>query len=207
MNSQGTLYVIAAPSGGGKTRLVRALLERDPAIKVSVSCTTRPPRPNDKEGEDYFFKTEGVFQAMVDNNAFLEYAQVFGHRYGTSHEWVVEQLERGIDIILEIDWQGARQVKQIFPQVITVFIVPPSLAILQQRLKGRNEDSADVIAQRMSEAQSEMVHYYEFDYLLVNDDFEVLVQEAEHIIQAQRLKTAQQDRKLSSLLEELLEKH
>lgn len=207
MNSQGTLYVIAAPSGGGKTRLVRALLERDSGINVSISCTTRPPRPNDQEGVDYFFKTEAAFQAMVDDNAFLEHAEVFGYRYGTSHEWVIEQLEKGVDIILEIDWQGARQVKQLFPQVLTVFIVPPSLAILQQRLQGRNEDSADVIARRMSKAQSEMAHYYEFDYLLVNDDFEVLVEQAQHIIQSQRLKTAQQDRKLSSLLEELLEKH
>ena len=207
MNSQGTLYVIAAPSGGGKTRLVRALLECDSSIKVSISCTTRPPRPNDQEGVDYFFKTETAFQTMVDDNAFLEHAEVFGYRYGTSHEWVIEQLEKGVDIILEIDWQGARQVKQLFPQVVTVFIIPPSLAILQQRLQGRNEDSADVIAKRMSKAQGEMAHYYEFDYLLVNDDFEVLVKEAQHIIQSQRLKTAQQDRKLSSLLEELLEKH
>ena len=120
---------------------------------------------------------------------------------------MIEQLEKGVDIILEIDWQGARQVKQLFPQVVTVFIIPPSLAILQQRLQGRNEDSADVIARRMSKAQSEMAHYYEFDYLLVNDDFEVLVEQAQHIIQSNRLKTAQQDRKLSSLLEELLEKH
>ncbi len=207
MNSQGTLYVIAAPSGGGKTRLVRALLERDSGINVSISCTTRPPRPNDQEGVDYFFKTEADFQAMVDDNAFLEHAEVFGYRYGTSHEWVIEQLEKGVDIILEIDWQGARQVKQLFPQVVTVFIIPPSLAILQQRLQGRNEDSADVIARRMSKAQSEMAHYYEFDYLLMNDDFEVLVEQAQHIIQSNRLKTAQQDRKLSSLLEELLEKH
>jgi len=207
LNSQGTLYVIAAPSGGGKTRLVRALLERDSGINVSISCTTRPPRPNDQEGVDYFFKTEADFQAMVDDNAFLEHAEVFGYRYGTSHEWVIEQLEKGVDIILEIDWQGARQVKQLFPQVVTVFIIPPSLAILQQRLQGRNEDSADVIARRMSKAQSEMAHYYEFDYLLMNDDFEVLVEQAQHIIQSNRLKTAQQDRKLSSLLEELLEKH
>lgn len=207
MNSQGTLFVIAAPSGGGKTRLVRALLERDTGINVSISCTTRPPRPNDKDGVDYFFKTENAFQALVDNNAFLEHAEVFGYRYGTSHEWVIDQLEKGIDIILEIDWQGARQVKQLFPSVVTIFILPPSLAILQARLKGRNEDSLDVIKERMSKAQSEMVHYYEFDYLLVNDNFDVLVKEAEHIIRSQRLKTAQQDRRWSSLLEELLENH
>ena len=204
MNNHGTLYVIAAPSGGGKTRLVRALLQEDELIKVSISCTTRPPRPSDKEGVDYFFKSDAAFQQMIDDNRFLEHAKVFGYRYGTSHEWVVQQLEQGIDIILEIDWQGARQVRQIFPQVSTWFIIPPSLSVLQQRLEARNEDSQEIIMQRMAQAKNEISHYYEFDYLLVNDEFERLKQDALSIIRAQRLKTSQQDKILTPVLEELL---
>ena len=204
MNNHGTLYVIAAPSGGGKTRLVRALLQEDELIKVSISCTTRPPRPSDKEGVDYFFKSDATFQQMIDDNRFLEHAEVFGYRYGTSHEWVVQQLEQGIDIILEIDWQGARQVRQIFPQVCTWFIIPPSLSVLQQRLQARNEDSQEIIMQRMAQAKNEISHYYEFDYLLVNDEFERLKQDALSIIRAQRLKTSQQDKILTPVLEELL---
>ena len=207
MNNYGFMYVVAAPSGGGKTRLVRALLADDPSIKVSISCTTRPPRPQDEDGVDYFFKSEQEFSKMIEANAFLEHAEVFGHRYGTSHEWIVQQLERGIDIILEIDWQGARQVKQIFSQVITIFILPPSLDILQQRLQGRNQDTPEVIEQRMNKAQSEIEHYYEFDYLLVNDDFDTLLQNATHIIGSQRLRSDRQDKNLSSLLEDLLKNH
>ena len=207
MNNYGFMYVVAAPSGGGKTRLVRALLADDPSIKVSISCTTRPPRPQDEDGVDYFFKSEQEFAQMIEAKSFVEHAEVFGHRYGTSHEWIVQQLERGIDIILEIDWQGARQVKQIFSQVITIFILPPSLDILQQRLQGRNQDTPEVIEQRMNKAQSEIEHYYEFDYLLVNDDFDTLLQNATHIIGSQRLRSDRQDKNLSSLLEDLLKNH
>ena len=203
MSSLGQLYVIAAPSGGGKTRLVRALVEADPQIIVSVSCTTRPPRPSDQEGVDYFFKTDDEFDQMIKDNAFIEYAEVFGCRYGTSHRWVIEQLGQGRDVILEIDWQGARQIKQLFSQVVTIFIIPPALDVLLTRLNTRQQDSKAVIQRRMGQAKNEMRHFYEFDYLIVNDDFEDLLRDATHIIRSQRLKIDRQSNKLSSLLAEL----
>jgi len=207
LNSAGRLYVIAAPSGGGKTRLVRALLDQDSKITVSISHTTRPARAQDKDGIDYFFVDNDKFDTMIAENAFLEYAEVFGCRYGTSHSWVLEKLESGVDVILEIDWQGARQIKQLFPKVVTIFIIPPSLEVLLQRLQGRNQDSQDVIDHRMGKACSEIEHYYEFDYLLVNNEFDDLLNDMIHIVQSQRLKIDSQSDRFSLLLEELTKKH
>lgn len=200
----GTLFIVAAPSGAGKTSLVRALLEAEQDILVSVSHTTRPPRPGERDGVDYHFVTPETFQAMVREDAFLEHATVFDHCYGTSRHWVLEKLTQGLDVILEIDWQGARQVKSQLHDAVGIFILPPSRETLQRRLTGRNQDSASTIARRMRDAQSEMSHYDEFDYLVVNDIFERALQELRAVVLARRLRMAVRKLEVRNLINSLL---
>jgi len=166
------LYVISAPSGAGKTSLVRALLATRPNLVVSVSHTTRPPRPNEVDGRDYFFVSADRFAELVSADAFLEHARVFDNWYGTGAQQLRERLERGSDVLLEIDWQGARQVRSARPDCTSVFILPPSLDALEQRLRERRTDSAQTIARRLADARADMAHYAEFDYVVVNDQFE-----------------------------------
>lgn len=200
----GLLYVIAAPSGAGKTSLVNALVSEEKNLLVSVSYTTRARRPAEQEEVNYHFISEAEFQTMIKAHAFLEYAQVFGHYYGTGQKWVIEQLAAGKNVILEIDWQGAQQIRAKFPTCIKVFIVPPSLKDLEERLIKRKQDSNTTIQQRMKAAQQEMEHYREFDYMVINDSFEHALVDLRTIIHAERLKTAWQMAHHKDLLEALL---
>lgn len=201
--SKGNLFVIAAPSGTGKTSLVAALVGKVKYLKISVSYTTRPIRPGEENGVDYHFVDEGAFQTLIHQQAFLEYATVYGYHYGTARQWVMAQLEKGIDVILEIDWQGARQIRASFPHTVTIFIVPPSLKSLEDRLRARGQDEAAVISQRMAKVKDELVHYHEFDYLVINDDFQDALNDLAHIIRAERLKTTIQHHVNAELLEAL----
>ena len=200
----GTLYILAAPSGAGKTSLVHALTEKDPLITVSVSTTTRPPRPGEVDGVNYHFVDIPSFEQKVKEGEFLEHAKVFDNYYGTSKATVERQLATGKDVILEIDWQGARQVKALIPEAITVFILPPSLEELHRRLTGRGTDSEEVIAKRMSEAVSEMSHYPEFEYLVINDEFEYALDQLHSIFKANRLTLEKQQQRHAHLLQELI---
>jgi len=177
------LFVISAPSGAGKTSLVRALLERRSQLVVSVSHTTRRPRAHEVDGSDYHFVTPEQFRALVDGGAFLEHAQVFDNHYGTGERQVRERLASGHDVILEIDWQGARQVRRSMPECVSIFILPPSRAALEERLLARRTDSAEVIARRLRDAVTDMGHYREFDYVVVNDRFEQAVLDLESILE------------------------
>ena len=202
-HSVGCLFIVAAPSGGGKTSLVRHLVERVERITVSVSHTTRNKRPGEKHGTDYFFVPFEEFQAMIAQQAFVEHAHVFDHLYGTSYAQISERLSEGIDIVLDIDWQGAQQIKRYFPDAVSIFIIPPSLTALRDRLIQRQQDDESVIAKRMQRAQDELQHYAEFDYLIVNDDFGQAANDLAMIVASQRLRTARQvvqERKLLSLL-------
>lgn len=182
---KGTLFIICAPSGAGKSSLVRALVDAVPDLAVSISHTTRPPRTGEKHGVDYFFVGEEEFQTLLEQNRFLEHATVFDHLYGTSHAWVQEQLDDGKDIILEIDWQGAQQVRSIIKDTVNIFILPPSLAALEERLKGRGDDERN-IRRRMQDAVSEIEHYGEFDYLVVNHFFDRTLKQLSAIILSAR---------------------
>jgi guanylate kinase len=204
MSRTGTLFTVSAPSGAGKTSLVSALLDRCQGIQVSVSHTTRPKRPGENDGLNYHFVSEEVFLAMLEKAEFLEHANVFGHLYGTSQVWVEKQLNRGIDVILEIDWQGAQQIKRLMPDSESIFILPPSRATLEQRLTTRGQDDPGIIQRRMSEAVEEMSHYVESDFLLVNDDFELALAELHAIVISRRLSTRHQVPALAQLLEDLL---
>jgi len=200
----GTLLVVAAASGAGKTSLLGALVEADPLVTVSVSHTTRPPRPAEADGRDYHFVDEPHFEELVQKGAFLEHARVFGNRYGTSRAAVDEQLRQGLDVILEIDWQGARQVRQLFAGAVSVFILPPSREQLRCRLAGRGQDSAQVIDVRMAEARNESSHWDEFDFIVVNGQFDRALADLRAIVTALRLRRSQQRHRLASLLEDLL---
>lgn len=169
-NRAGTLFIIAAPSGAGKTSLVRELVQTVPGLSVSISHTTRPPRPHERDGADYYFVGDDEFHALREQGLFLEHATVFDHFYGTSRAWVEEQLAGGRDIILEIDWQGAQQVRSIIEDTASIFILPPSLAALEQRLKDRGDNERD-IRRRLRDALGEIEHYHEYDYLMVNEFF------------------------------------
>ena len=204
MSRTGTLFTVSAPSGAGKTSLVNALLDRCQGLQVSVSHTTRPMRPGENEGVNYHFVAEEVFLAMLEKAEFLEHANVFGNLYGTSQVWVEKQLDQGIDVILEIDWQGAQQVKRLMPDSESIFILPPSRATLEQRLTSRGQDDPGIIQRRMSEAVEEMSHYVESDYLLVNNDFDLALAEMHAIVISQRLRTRHQVPALAQLLEDLL---
>jgi len=199
----GTLYVVSAPSGAGKTSLVKALVEATDDVSVSVSHTTRAMREGEVEGENYYFVDIDTFKGMIEEDAFLEHAQVFDHFYGTSQANIEDKLKSGQDVILEIDWQGAEQVRKIMP-CEGIFILPPSRKELEHRLKGRGQDSDEIIARRMKDAVSEISHYSEFDYLIVNDDFDMALVELQSVILAKRMRHAAQSRRLSAMLSDLL---
>ena len=208
---KGTLYLISAPSGAGKTSLVRALIEQAPSsdvghqrLCVSVSHTTRSIRPGEVQGQNYHFVDIEDFHVLRNDDAFLEYAEVFGNFYGTSRHWVESQLNEGWDVILEIDWQGAQQVKGLMPDAVSIFILPPSLSALQERLTGRGQDEQAVIDSRMAQAVNEMSHYKQADFLIINDDFEIALRDLKAILRAHKLKTEHQSVKYSALLGELL---
>lgn len=203
MSSRGTLYTISAPSGAGKTSLVNALVNQDSRVRVSVSCTTRAKRAGEQHGKDYYFVDQTVFMEMLNNNEFLEHARVFDNYYGTSKTWVENTLGTGTDVILEIDWQGAQQVRRLLPEARGIFILPPSRTALEQRLQGRGQDDAAVIAQRMREAIDEMSHYVEAHWLVINDGFDVALQELQSILSAQRLRLDRQQHCRQDLLLEL----
>jgi len=200
----GTLYTVSAPSGAGKTSLVAALVAREPELLVSVSHTTRACRPGETDGVDYHFVTRETFEQMLVRGDFLEHATVFGNLYGTSRSRVLETLSAGHDLILEIDWQGARQVRVEIPGAVSVYILPPSRATLESRLRGRNQDGDEVIGARMREAVSEMSHYDESDYIVVNENFDVALADLQAILRANRLRRAAQGTRLGALIRELL---
>jgi guanylate kinase len=201
----GTLYILSAPSGAGKTSLLKALREQDGALHVSVSHTTRPMRPGEEDGHHYHFINGEVFQQMVASGAFLEHAEVFGNYYGTSVSAVRNLLNTGRDTVLEIDWQGARQVRQRFPEAVSIFILPPSPEALYDRLSARGQDSGEVIKARMQQAVNEMSHYAEFDYLVINDDFNTALAELASIVSAQRLSLANQSQRHAEQITALLQ--
>ncbi len=203
MAQTGNLYVIAAPSGTGKTSLVKALTDNIENLSVSISHTTRPMRPNEQDGVNYFFTSKDQFMQMVANDEFLEHANVFDHCYGTSKRWVADMQHQGVDVILEIDWQGHQQIKKLFPDSISIFILPPSLEDLRSRLENRNQDKPDVIAKRLSDARETVSHVDEFDYLVINDNFERAASDLTTIIEAGRLLEKAQRRKYAGLIANL----
>ncbi|MCX7116461.1 MAG: guanylate kinase [Legionellales bacterium] len=199
----GQLFIVAAPSGGGKTSLVKNLITHLPQIVVSVSHTTRMPRPGEVNSVDYFFVDETRFMRMVEEGDFVEHASVFGCYYGTSEAQIKDRLQAGIDVVLDIDWQGAQQIKHRFINAVSVFVVPPSLDVLKQRLMDRQQDDAEIIKNRMQSAQNELSHYPEFDYLIINDDFNKAAEDLRAVVIAQRLsiiRQAPQQRQLLSFL-------
>jgi guanylate kinase len=200
----GRLFVITAPSGAGKTSLTRALLERHPALQLSISYTTRRPRPHEKDGREYHFVSAEEFARLLSVGAFLEHAQVFDHSYGTSRDAVQQLQRRGVDVVLEIDWQGARQVRGAMPDCISIFILPPSRAALKERLFKRQTDAPEVIERRLRDAVGDMSHYGEFDYVVVNDDFSRALTDLERIVQGEGAALTADRPELRSLLAELL---
>ena len=204
MSNAGTLYIVSAPSGAGKTTLVGALLKNMPDIKASISHTTRPMRSGEKEGVNYHFVSKEIFLSLINKRAFLEHAQVFSHFYGTSKEWVKKTLAEGIDVILEIDWQGAEQIRNLIPESKSIFILPPSLEALEERLMKRGQDDPTVIKRRLAAAKEEISHYMMADYLLINDGFDETLVEFNSIILHERLKIQSQKQKNFNLLNSLL---
>ena len=202
--ASGCLFVLAAPSGGGKTSLVRALLEREPGIRLSVSYTTRPPRPGEQDGTHYHFVDEPKFMALKAAGEFLEHAHVHGNWYATSANWLKREVELGHDMLLEIDWQGARQVRRLIPEAVHIFILPPSLASLKERLEKRGQDAPDVIARRLDAAREEMRHCGEFDYVIMNQDFARAVDDLSVIVRAARLTAARQQVRHAGLIAQIL---
>lgn len=201
----GSLFIVAAPSGAGKTSLVNALVDRHDDIRLSVSHTTRPAREGEVDGRDYHFVSQETFSSMRDNGDFLESATVFDNSYGTSSAAVKEMLAQGLDVILEIDWQGAQQVRHNFEDATGVFILPPSKATLEQRLRSRGQDNEEIIQRRMRDAENEISHYVEFDYLIVNDDFEEALENLTAVILAKRHTLGLQKHKQAALIGELLD--
>ncbi|AGZ37794.1 guanylate kinase [Pseudomonas sp. SWI6] len=203
-HSSGTLYIVSAPSGAGKTSLVTALTNDDQQIRVSVSHTTRAMRPGETHGVNYHFVIHEEFKALIEQGDFLEHAEVFGNFYGTSRSALQQTLDQGYDLILEIDWQGAQQVRKLMPDALSIFILPPSQQALRERLDGRGQDSEEIIAGRMKEAVSEMVHYDEYDYVIINDDFDVALQELKAVFVANRLLLKKQQQRHGALLKQLV---
>lgn len=202
-NGSGNLYVVAAPSGTGKTSLVKALLEAVPNITVSISHTTRPRRPAETHGINYYFIDQAEFQRMISEEEFLEHATVFGNLYGTSRKWVEETLAKGLDVILEIDWQGAQQIHYLIPECTSIFILPPSLPVLAERLLLRNQDSPEIIKQRLTDVHEATSHINEFNYIVMNDNFDKAVHDLSEIVLAGRLLRRRQTQKYAKLLDEL----
>ncbi|MDH4284022.1 MAG: guanylate kinase [Gallionellaceae bacterium] len=200
---QGNLFIVSAPSGAGKTSLVNALLSRNHEIDLSISYTSRSPRPGEVNGKDYHFVSRETFLSMAKQGDFLESAEVYGNLYGTSQSWIASEIAAGRDILLEIDWQGAAQVRNKFPECIGIFILPPSLEALETRLKGRAQDSAEVIAQRISSAREDVSHVAEFDYVIINDKLETALQQLESIVVAAGLRCDRQLARQQALLHQL----
>lgn len=203
-HSTGTLYIVSAPSGAGKTSLVKALIDVEPQIRVSVSHTTRAMRPGEVNGVNYHFVEREEFVKMIEHGDFLERAEVFGNLYGTSQSHLQQTLDEGHDLILEIDWQGAQQVRRLMPQAKSIFILPPTQEALRQRLTNRGQDSDEVIDKRMREAVSEMAHYVEYDYLVINDDFAHALIDLQAIFRANQLLQSAQQKRFEGLLKQLL---
>ena len=199
----GQLFIVSAPSGAGKSSLVKSLLEKDPAIRLSISYTTRAPRPGEVDGAHYHFVGREDFQARLERGEFLESAEVYGNYYGTSQPWIEAEMAAGRDILLEIDWQGAAQVRRLMPRAKSIFILPPSIAELRRRLEGRGTDSAEVVARRMAAAAEDVSHALEFDYLVVNEDFDAAVADLLAIARCGRLTMAVQAPRQAGLLAEL----
>ncbi|MEL0649581.1 guanylate kinase [Pseudoalteromonas agarivorans] len=202
--TRGNLFILSAPSGAGKSSLINALLKKHDDMKVSVSHTTRSPRPGEENAVHYHFVSADEFKALIAKDDFFEWAQVFDNYYGTSKQAIESQLDAGIDVFLDIDWQGAQQVRKIMPSVQTIFILPPSKEELEQRLNNRGQDSAEVITGRMAQAQSETSHYNEYDFVVVNDDFDTALSDIETIVMAQRLTLKAQQNRHQNLLSSLL---
>ncbi len=200
---KGTLFIVSAPSGAGKTSLLKELVAADPLLDISVSHTTRAKRPGEEDGRDYHFVDQATFLQMLGEGAFMEHARVFDNYYGTAEAEVKDCLEAGQDLVLEIDWQGARQVRRRMPDAISIFILPPSPQALLERLSARGQDSEEVIARRMRDAKNEMSHYAEYDYLVVNDDFSLALKELEAIVCSSRLRQSVQAEKLQPQLSAL----
>jgi guanylate kinase len=200
----GHLFIVTAPSGAGKTTLVRLLFESDPGIRVSVSTTTRAPRPGEQEGREYHFVDVQTFLEMVGRGEFIEWAEVHGNYYGSSKRWIESELTAGRDVLLEIDWQGAQQVRKAFAEAVGIFILPPSVAALQQRLSGRGTDSAETIARRLAAAQDEMRHVDEFDYVIINDDLQQALGNLLSVVSASRLQYKSQCQRHPALFATLL---
>lgn len=207
MNAQplGTLYIVTAPSGAGKTTLVHAVLEREPGLALSVSYTTRAPRPGEVDGRDYRFVSREEFLRLRDGGELLEWAEVHGNYYGTSRTWIETQLQQDRDVLLEIDWQGARQVRRMFPHAVSIFILPPSLEALEARLRGRGTDSEATIARRLAAAREEMRHVEEFDYVIINDRLERAIDELTAVVRAARLRLPVQKRRHAAYFAQLLQ--
>ena len=202
--TRGQLLIVSAPSGAGKTSLIKALMEQDQRVEVSVSHTTRPQRPGEVEGVNYFFISTETFHEMREAGAFFEFAEVFGHFYGTSLTQLEARLSDGADVILEIDWQGAQQVRKLLPDSAWLFILPPSLEALKSRLQARGQDAEDTIDLRMRAARDEMSHWDEADYLIINDQFDVALEALQALVRSLRLRTGQQQSTLQDLIEDLL---
>ncbi|MCB1960208.1 MAG: guanylate kinase [Rhodocyclaceae bacterium] len=188
----GTLFIVTAPSGAGKTTLVGGLLQRDPQVQLSVSYTTRPPRPGEQDGREYHFVDVARFQTLRDDGAFLEWAEVHGNYYASSRVWLREQTAAGRDILLEIDWQGAQQVRKVFPDAVGIFLLPPSMEELERRLRGRGTDSDEVISRRLLAARGEMRHVGEFDYVIINKQLDDALDDLAAVVRAARLRNAKQ---------------
>jgi guanylate kinase len=205
MKQDPNLYVLAAPSGGGKTSLIAALMERDKNICLSVSHTTRPPRAGEIDGKHYHFVDKPGFEALTEIDAFLEYAHVFDYSYGTGRQAVMNQLAKGFDVMLDIDWQGAQQVREKFPACCSIYLLPPSIQELNKRLSGRGQDSPEIVARRMRQAQSEISHWADFDFLVINDHFDKALNDVHSIIRHRRPKRSSQKKRFAALLAELME--
>lgn len=204
MATTGTLYIVSAPSGAGKTSLVKALMDAMAQVRVSVSHTTRSIRPGEVDGVNYHFTPREKFIELLEQGDFLEHAEVFGNLYGTSHSWVKQTLAKGYDLILEIDWQGAQQVRKLVPEAQSIFILPPTHQDLRQRLHNRGQDAAEVIDLRMQQAIDEMSHYVEYDYIIINDDFSTALEDLKAIFRANQLQLNSQQKRHTQLLRDLL---
>jgi guanylate kinase len=202
----GNLFIVAAPSGAGKSSLVAALLAQDRQARLSVSYTTRAPRPSEVNGKDYYFVAKEVFQQMIARGEFLESAEVYGNSYGTSQGWINDTLGTGHDVVLEIDWQGAQQVRRVYPSAVSVFVLPPSLKALRERLESRGQDTPEVIRKRLASARDDISHVAEFDYVIINNNFNDAVKDLLGLVRAQRLKLARQLGVNRNLIDELTRK-
>jgi guanylate kinase len=199
----GVLFIVSSPSGGGKTSLVKALLEAEPDVHLSVSHTTRPPRPGEVNGREYHFVAPPEFERMLEAGEFLESAVIYGNHYGTSQKRIQRELTDGRDVLLEIDWQGAQQVRRLMRPVVSIFVLPPSLAVLEGRLRGRGQDSEEVVARRLAGARAEMSHSAEYDYVIINEDFTRAALDLRSIVRAERLKLARQFARYGDLFNRL----